>query len=348
MAKIPVTLAFSRSPLVAPILDGEVEIVGVDLNPVVINPADLFWRQLHYAEFDVSELSLGGLIMQKARGLAQYSIVPAFPSRTFFHTAILINPASGIQSPADLKGKRVGIKEYQQTAAIWMRGALYHEWGVHPSDMEWWMGRRPERSHGTATGFAPPEGVGLSYIGTDDSLGQMLLDGRLDAWLCYNTRSGGFGFGQESEVHSSTLAEGYVDSQEPDITSSPIPRMLFDNPRTEWQRYHAATGLLPMNHGVALRNSLAERYPWLPRNLYDAFRKARSLANRRLGRELEAYTALGAIDLPSLERTQKLFEYGVSATKLTFDTLLGYAREQEIIPQRVDAKDMFFASTLEL
>ena len=112
-----------------------------------------------------------------------------FTTREFFHLRILVRVASGIQAPADLKGKRVGVPEYQQTAAIWSRGVLQHEFGVHPREIEFFMERTPETSHGGATGFKPPEGVTVHQIPPTTNIGEMMVRGELDATLLYLTHA---------------------------------------------------------------------------------------------------------------------------------------------------------------
>ena len=110
---------------------------------------------------------MSSLTIATSQGPTQWVALPVFTTREFFHLRILVRVASGIEKPADLKGKRVGVPEYQQTAAIWGRGVLQHEFGVHPRDIEWHMERTPETSHGGSTGFKPPEGVTVHRIPLD-------------------------------------------------------------------------------------------------------------------------------------------------------------------------------------
>ena len=107
--------------------------------------------QLHFKEFDISEMSLSSLTIATAAGIKDWVAIPVYSARMFFHTRILVHNDSGIETPQDLKGKRVGVPEYQQTSAIWSRGILEHEFGVAPKDMEFFMERPPEMSHGGAT-----------------------------------------------------------------------------------------------------------------------------------------------------------------------------------------------------
>src|SRR5215204_6845072 len=154
--KLQLSLATVANPRSRPILDGLVQADGIDLVPTVLHPSEMFWRQLRFAEFDVSEMSFSSLMMAIAGGDTRWVGLPIFTTRKFFHTEIMARRDAKIDTPADLKGRRVGVPEYQQTAALWARGVLQHEFGVSPEDVEWFMERTPERSHGGATGFQPP------------------------------------------------------------------------------------------------------------------------------------------------------------------------------------------------
>src|SRR3989441_9998052 len=183
--KLQLSIAMAANPRTWPVLDGRVQPDGIDLIPTRVHPSELFWRQLRFADFDASEMSFSSLIMARSKGDERWVGVPVFTTRKFYHAAILVRRDAGIEAPADLKGKRVGVPEYQQTAALWSRGVLQHEVGVSPKDVEWHMERTPERSHGGATGFQPPTGVKGNQSPPEKSIGSMLLAGELDATRLY-------------------------------------------------------------------------------------------------------------------------------------------------------------------
>lgn len=250
--------AFADNERSRPLLDGTIVPEGVALDAIALSPGEIFARQLKGAEFDVSDMSLGSLLIATSQGPTEFVAFPVFTIRRFFHTGIIVRADAGIDAPADLRGKRVGVPEYQQTANVWNRGILQHEFGVHPSDMEWFMERNPETSHGGATGFRPPPGIRLTYIPTETNLGEMLLDGRLDALLFYSPRG--------NEIDRSTI----------DLTQRREARMLFPDAAAEGRRYLAKTGIFPINHCMVVRRSLAEAHPWLVPNIYDAFCRAQT------------------------------------------------------------------------
>ena len=174
MAKLQLSLIMGANDRSRPFSTARSQPDGIDLTCTVAHPSEIFWRQLHFQEFDVSEMSLSSLLMAMAHGNRDWVGLPIFTSRRFFHTGAWVRADSGIEKPEDLKGKRVGVPEYQQTAALWSRGVLKHEFGVEPEDIEWCMERTEERSHGGATGFQPPAGVSFNRIPADKSIGTML------------------------------------------------------------------------------------------------------------------------------------------------------------------------------
>src|SRR5688572_3554829 len=171
-AKLKLSIALSENENTRAVLDGGIVPDGIKLYPTALHPSEMFWRQLKFAEFDVSEMSMSSLTIATSQAQTQWVALPVFTTREFFHLRILVRAAAGIQAPADLKGKRVGVPEYQQTAAIWGRGVLQHEFGVHPREMEFFMERTPETSHGGSTGFKPPEGVTVRFIPPITNIGE--------------------------------------------------------------------------------------------------------------------------------------------------------------------------------
>src|SRR5215813_4673784 len=238
MASLQLSLIMGANDRSRPVLDDLVSPDGIDLTCTTAHPSEIFWRQLHFQEFDVSEMSLSSLLMAMARGNTDWVGLPIFTSRRFFHTGAWI----GIDKPEDLKGKRVGVPEYQQTAALWSRGVLKHEFGVEPEDLEWWMERTEERSHGGATGFQPPAGLRFNRIPGDQSIGTMLRDGKLDATLLYITDN------------------NLVDRSRFTLENNPSFRLLFPNPVAGGQRYYQKTGIFPINHGMVVRRSIFEKH----------------------------------------------------------------------------------------
>jgi 4,5-dihydroxyphthalate decarboxylase len=302
----------------------------------------MFWRQLKYADFDVSEMSLSSLSIAASHGVRDWVAIPVFTTRKFFHTGIVVRDGAGIERPEDLAGKRVGVPEYQQTAALWSRGALQHEFGVAPDQIRWFMERPPERSHGGATGFIPPPGVELSYIPPESSIGTMLGSGELDAALLYLS------------------GKNLVDRTPRGAAEVGGLRPLFTDPVAEGRRYYAKTAILPVNHTVVLRASLLEKHPWVALNIFSAFVAAKRAALGPLttiedeigagGGLLEPWLAIGAIPASTISALNRVdpVPYGLAAQGTVLDTLAAYLLEQGLTASRVDMTELFAPSTRQL
>src|SRR5207248_11403825 len=185
LMKLQLSLGIASNPRSWPILDGTVRPEGIELIPTVVHASELFWRQLRFADFDVSEMSFSSLMMARAKGDDRWVGLPIFTTRRFFHVDMMVRRDCGIEQPADLKGRRVGVPEYQQTAALWTRGILQHEFGVSPTEMEFWMERVPSHSHAGGVGFKPPKGVTIHQIPLEKNIGAMMLSGELEAAIHY-------------------------------------------------------------------------------------------------------------------------------------------------------------------
>src|SRR6201988_973352 len=183
MGKIRLTLACWDYDRTRALQDGRVEVEGVDLTYLPLRVEETFWRMLRYGEFDVAEMSTGSFLMSRDKGAPRLIAIPVFPSKTFRHSCIYINTNSGIQKPADMAGKRVGVPEYQITMAIWARGILPHQYGVSPDKMKWVTGREEQPGREAKVKHDLPAAINIQPIGPDKTLSSMLEDGEIDAMI---------------------------------------------------------------------------------------------------------------------------------------------------------------------
>jgi 4,5-dihydroxyphthalate decarboxylase len=329
-SRLALSIALSENPNTRPLIDGDVVPEGISLTPTAVHPSEMFWRQLKFAEFDVSEMSMSSLVISTARGSTPWVALPVFTTREFFHTRILVRADAGIAAPADLRGKRVGVPEYQQTAAIWGRGALENEFGVHPRDMEFFM-ERGDKSHGGATGFKPPAGVTVHQIPASTNIGEMLTRGELDATLLYLTNP------------------NLVDRSRIDLSADKRIRPLFADRAVEGRRYYAKTGLYPINHTVVVRRTLVEQHPWIALNLYAAFASARAAVLRGGQTALASHFETGFLgdDVRRAVATDPM-AYGVKATRKMLETITDYVHAQGLAARRVAVEELFAPATMDL
>jgi 4,5-dihydroxyphthalate decarboxylase len=323
------SISLSENARTRPILDGSVRVPGARLLPTPLHPSEMFWRQLRYGDFDISEMSISSLLIAAARGDKDWVGVPVFTMRRFFHTGILVRAGAGIDRPADLHGRRVGVPEYQQTAAIWGRGVLQHEFGVAPSDIQWFMERGSDKSHGHATGFTPPPGVSVTPIASTTNIGEMLASGELDATLLY--------------LNEPNL----VDRSRRKLDGDDRVRPLFPDPLGEGRRYFQKVGFMPINHLLVIRRETYEQNPWLALNLYSAFLEAKAAAERTAKDVLAPYAATGLAPADPVG-LQDPMPYGFKANQPVLETIARYVHEQGLTPERVDIAELFAPSVRDL
>jgi 4,5-dihydroxyphthalate decarboxylase len=328
--KLQLSLAIASNPRSWPILDGTVKADGIELVPTILHPSEMFWRQLRFADFDVSEMSFSSLMMARAGGDERWIGLPIFTTRKFFHAQILVRRDAGIDKPADLKGRRVGVPEYQQTAALWARGILQHEFGVSPTEMEFWMERVPSHSHAGGVGFKAPPGVTIHQIPADKDIGGMMLAGELDAVLHYLTN------------------RNLVDRSRADLDNHPAIKPLFPDPAAEGVRYFRKTGIFPINHGMVVRRAIAEQHPWVVLNLLKAFDAANEVANAQRMEHAEYHSAAGLISHDAAQAlAAPVIRHGIKANRKVLETAATYSLEQGLTPRLMKLDEVFAKSTMD-
>jgi 4,5-dihydroxyphthalate decarboxylase len=326
MANLQLSLAITSNPRTWPIIDGRVKAEGIDFTTTVLGPAEMFWRQLSFAEFDVSEMSMSELMMIRDRGDDRFIGIPVFTTRRFYHTGILVRKDAAIADPVALKGKRVGVPEYVQTSALWTRGVLESEFGIVPADMSFFMERVPARSHAGAIGFKAPPGVTIKQIPPEQSIGSMMLAGELDACMSYNRKQ-----------------DDLIDRSDADLDHHPDIRPLFSNPSGEAARYYNKTGIYPINHGMVVKHAVYERNPRVAINILKAFDRANDIADAER-REHVAYhleTGMVPADYRKALAT-RIVTHGLKANRTTLETAAKYSNQQGLT-HRIMAMDQLFA-----
>ena len=327
MVEVPITIACGNYDRTAAIRDGRVKVDGCAVTYLPLYPEEIFHRAFKFHEFDVSELSFSSYLRTTATGTSPYIGIPAFVSRIFRHSGIYIRTDAGIRTPQDLRGKRIGLPEYQITAVVWMRGMMQHEYGVKPDEIHWRNGGQEEPGRGERTPLKPIPGLDLKPLEPGQTLVDMLRNGELDA--LFTARA------------PSSFLKG-----EPHIAR------LFPDTRAAEQAYYKKTGLFPIMHLIGIKKTLVERYPWLATSVYKAFVEAKRLAII----DLCDVNAL-MVTLPWLvAETQEtmavmgsdFWKYGVHENMREIEALTQYAYEQGLIDRKPAVEELFAQPTFEL
>lgn len=328
---LQLSIGMADNPRTRAVLSGAVKPDGIELIPTRVHASELFWRQLHFGDFDMSEMSMSELLMAVAGGDDRWVGIPVFTTRRMYQFGILVRKDRGIEVPADLKGKKMGVPEYAQTAALWTRGHLQHEHDVHPRDMEFWMERNDDHSHGSATGFVPPDDVKLSYIPNDTNMGEMLLEGKLDGAIRYLVNT-------DNLVDRSTL----------DLFNHPDFKFLYADPHAEGVRYFERTGIYPINHGMAIKREIAERHPWVVLNIFKAFEKANEIAEKARMEAVHYHLETGLIPREYRKAVQTpLVRHGIKANRKVLETIAQYSFEQGLTPRLMTMEELFAPQVME-
>ena len=324
MSRLPITIATWDYDRVRALIDGRVQVEGCDVNYITMPVEELFERAFFHGEFEVAEIGFSPFLIALSRGPTPYVALPVFLSRMFRHSAVYIRSDRGIEGPADLRGKRIGVPEYQMSAVMWFRGYLQDEFGIQPKDINWVQAGLENPGRRDKFPLNLPEGFPLTSV-NDASLSTMLAEGKLD--------------GVMSARRPSCFVNGH-----------PQIRRLFPDYRTVERDYFRRTGIFPIMHALGIRRDLYENNRWLAASLSKAFLQAKRLADT----ELAETTAL-KIGLPWVTAEYEatidamgadFWSYGVEANRKTLSTMARYSYEQGLAVRLLSVEEMFAQGNL--
>ncbi|HEY5965158.1 MAG TPA: 4,5-dihydroxyphthalate decarboxylase [Xanthobacteraceae bacterium] len=319
MSKLPLTLAISHYDHVTELVTGRVPVEGVELTALNLQIEEIFFRQFNYRDFDVSEVSMGKYCSLVSQGNAPLVAIPVFPSRVPRHSSVYIRRDGPVKKPEDLAGKRIGIPEWAQTASVYSRGFIQHQYGIDLKSIHWIQAGVDQPGRLEKVKLKLPDGIRYESR-PDKSLGGMLISGEIDAALsahpplCFD----------QGHPNVGRLFEDYLDIE---------------------MKYVKETGIYPIMHAVAFRREIVEKHPWVAANLFKAFDEA-----RRISVERALACTSSALPLPwgyeFAKRMQAvvgndLMPYGVEANRTTLDAFLQYAFEQGVCHRRLQPEELF-------
>ena len=320
---LALTMAISRYDHVRDLTSGTVRAEGIDLTTLNLPVEEIFYRFLHHREWHVSELSLAKYVALRAAGDESICAIPVFPSRVCRHSSIFVRP-DGPRQPAQLAGARIGVPEWAQTASVYTRSLLMHEWGVPLTDVHWVQAGVNQPGRREKVELHLPPGVTLSSV-TDRSLDEMLHAGDLDAVF-------------------SAHPPASFERGDPGIV-----RLFADHEPVE-REYVARTGIFPIMHVIAIRGDVLDAAPWVAQNLLTAFEEAKQASLARL-----AEMTASRVPLPWIpERLAEMraligpdpWPYGVQANLPTLGAFLRYAYEQGVAACHLEPEELFAPQVL--
>jgi 4,5-dihydroxyphthalate decarboxylase len=318
-ARLVLACAISDYDHVRDLTEGRVRPEGIALLPMRFAVEEIFFRFVKFREWDVSELSLAKYVSLRSQGDDSIVGIPVFPSRVFRHSSIYVRAGGPVTRPEDLAGRRVGVPEWAQTAAVYSRGALARQFGVDLRSVQWVQAGVNQPGRVEKVALALPDGLRLERRPAS-SLDAMLLNGELDAVLSAHP------------PHSFLEGDPRIARLFPD--PEPVERAFFDQ-----------TGVFPIMHLIVIRAEVVARFPWVCGNLVSAFEAAKQAAVARV-REFTASRVPFAWAQTAADRAAALmggdpWPYGIAANRPTLDAFCQWAHEQGVAHRRLAPEELF-------
>jgi 4,5-dihydroxyphthalate decarboxylase len=318
--KLSLTMALSDYDHTRDLASGRVPVEGISLTALDFQVEEIFYRSLKFHEFDVCELSFGKYISLISQGDTTFSAIPVFPSRVFRHSSGYVLRDGPVKTVEDLRGRKVGLPEWAQTAAVYSRAFLTQQYGLKLTDIQWVQAGTNEAGREEKVELRLPAGVSLEPV-RGKSLNEMLLSGEIAAVFA---------------AHPPAAFEA----------GDPRVVRLFQDYQAVEQAYFEATAIFPIMHVLAIKRPILERHPWVARNLFKAFEEAKQ---RSLARAAEFTASRFPIPWGTFyfDRAQELFgpdpfPYGVEPNRVTLEAFTAFAHEQGVAHRRVDIAELFW------
>jgi 4,5-dihydroxyphthalate decarboxylase len=321
MSGLPLTYAGVMYDRTAPLATGAVKPRGIDLNYLEFDyPPNIFNKMEHELGFDTSEFGISTHIQKWAEKDYPFVFLPIFPSKVFRRSYMFVNRKSGIKSPKDLEGKRVGVPAWGQTAAIWQRGILANDHGVDMDKIHWVQGGVYE--------YGGPRGTTVRGL---------LKEQKVEPTPQGKTLSGMIATGEIDALIGANIPDTF--GKNPDVVR------LFPDARAVDREHFKKSGVFPIMHAVAIRRDVWERNKWIAESLYEAFDAAKTYALTKMKYPGSIRYMTPWID-DELDEIETLFggdpwPSGVEPNRKTLDKLAEYMVQQHMIAKAPNMDDLF-------
>jgi len=325
LSNIQLSVAIGDYDQLRDFTNGRVRAEGIDIHPINLSIEETFFRFIKFQEWDVSEVSFAKALSLVSQDNPWLVLIPVFPSRAFRHSSIYIRKDSGITKPEDLSGKRIGIPEWAQTASIYSRGLLAHEYGIDLKSIEWFQAGVNDAGRKEKVTLQLPEGIRYQAM-PNNSLSQMLLDGQLDAVL-------------SARPPNAFLHHGDV-----------VERLL-PNYRELEMAYWEKTKIFPIMHVIAIKRETYEKNRWIAGNLMNAFEEAKNRSLERASDITASYYPIPWVpDYTQISKKimgEDYWPYGIENNRSTLEAFTQYAYEQGITRRHMKPEEIFVKEVLD-
>jgi 4,5-dihydroxyphthalate decarboxylase len=315
--QLHLTLACGDYESIRALKEGTVKPDGIELTVLTDMTSDIrHWRMMRNREFDVAELSMSNYLMARYQGLP-FAAIPVFLHRRFRHGFVFLNAGKGITKPTDLIGKKIGLRNFQATANLWIRGVLEHEYKVPHRQIQWFKQDEEEVE------WTPPPDLNIQRVTADKNVEKMLVDGDLDAL-----------------IHPELI--------QPILNKDNRVTRLFPNYRDLEMQYFKRTGIFPIMHTTAIKQEVVEKYPWVPTNLMRAFEESKKTAYKRMENPRIVPLAWFRYFLEEQEEIlgDDPWVYGLGeSNRRNLETLMQYSQEQGLLGRKMSLEELFINTT---
>jgi len=290
---------------------------GMELNVLTMASPERHGRMLRHEEFDVCELSLVAYLLSWERK-RPFTAIPVFPHRRFRHGYMVKRAGCGIEKPADLNGKRVGLDTLQNSAGLWMRGILQDHYGVDLKTVDWWCQEEED------VPFEPAKWMKVRRVPKGKNVDQMLQDGELEASLYPETLP--------------SIRKG-----------SPKVALLFPDPKRAEIEYYQKSGIFPIMHTLVIKNEILEEHPWAAVSVLQGFQQAKEMCYKRM----KDPRSFGLVWVQELMKEQETifgadpWPYNLEDNRTTLEAVVRYEHEQGMISARPPIEELFFPASLQ-
>lgn len=323
MTALHINIATSDYDHIRDLALGRVRIEGATFNYQIYPIEETFYRFVHYREWEVSEMSFAKFVAIMSEDAPDIVGLPVFTARMFRQSSVYVRKDAGIETGSDLRGRRIGVPEWAQTAAVYTRGWLTDDLGIPLEEVEWFQAGLNEPGRREQIGLSLPQGVRLTPV-PERSLKEMLEAGDLDAIFAARPPAG------------------------MDAPDSPVAA-LFDDAPAEEAAYFTKTGVFPIMHTVAMRRDVYEANPWLAQNLYKAFIEARERSLARIfDPQTSRFMVPWIVDYAAKQKAflgKDYYPYGLEENRPTLEVYLGWCHEQGIAKRLLAPEELFAPET---
>ena len=317
MGQLKLSLACGPYDLLSGLIDGTAVTPGLDFNVLTMASPERHRRMLRNEEFDVCELSLGGYLIAREAGKA-FTAIPVFPHRRFRHGYVAINTRCGIAKPADLDGKRIGLRTLRNSAGLWMRGILQDHYGVDLKSIEWWCQEEEDLA------LEPAAWMKVKRAPKGASIDEMLVSG---------------------ELHAAIYPEMLPSLRR----GAPEVGLLFPDPKAAEIEYFRKTGVFPIMHTVVIKNDIVEKYPWVAVSVLQAFQNSKELCYRRMRNPRTLALAWAEEHMKEQEAVigNDPWPYNLEDNRRNLEVAVRYAYNEGMIKTQPKIEALFVPSSLQ-